>query len=97
MMKKSTRDEWVAGLRSGDYAQGCGSLLAFDGEEARYCCLGVLTEQLHGEGIWDEVPCGRTYWAIDDTDLDSLVHMNDSERKTFAEIADWIEENIDVV
>lgn len=37
------RDKWCAALRSGQYKQGMNRLIR-DGEEVRYCCLGVLSE-----------------------------------------------------
>jgi len=43
-MKRIERDEWVAGLRSGEFAQGRGHLAEkYDGSLA-FCCLGVKCE-----------------------------------------------------
>lgn len=45
--------KWDAALRSGDYAQGRGTLcrkyLCTDGTIDRYCCLGVLEKVVSGE------------------------------------------------
>lgn len=50
-MRESVQ-KWIAALRSGDYQQGTGALCTVDGEQERYCCLGVacdLYSQEHPE------------------------------------------------
>jgi hypothetical protein len=52
-MDKGIKKKWVAALRSGNYAQGLGALCNIDGKgNARYCCLGVLIEEVEGEDVW---------------------------------------------
>ena len=102
-MDPELKSRWVAALRSGKYAQGRHSLRSADD---KFCCLGVLADVLapedwekreHAEQDyrfqgtkhtlrWEEVP----YTVQGD-----LVNLNDiAPRKSFTEIADWIEENI---
>lgn len=109
-MKAETKKAWVAALRSGDYLQ-CKTALRFtrEGAPAHYCCLGVLCE-LNNDLIIcpvntsiasykqdprrsGTVPSG--YQGLDKEAIDELITMNDSQGKTFSEIADWIEENIE--
>ena len=52
----SGRDEWIAALRSGKYAQDVVALKSFKG----YCCLGVKCE-LEGAFVWNGV---EAYGAI---------------------------------
>lgn len=46
-MKQEVKDEWLAALRSGEYAQANGRLHVDDG----YCCLGVLCEVAVKAGV----------------------------------------------
>ena len=113
-MDKNVMELWVKALRSGKYKQGHTTLCFMD----RYCCLGVLAEEM---GAFDDqlsVSTGRKVCFGDTAILegwikagacplrdpfgkptkggDSLVTMND-EGKTFEEIADYIEENADLL
>lgn len=45
-MSREQWKKWDAALRSGKYEQGQGLLKTSDG---RYCCLGVLQQELDGE------------------------------------------------
>ena len=106
-MNQAIKTQWIAALRSGEYAQGVGALRTSQG----FCCLGVLCD-LHsktGLGTWniasyggssDILPEKVAEWAalsqspwINDA---PLVDLNDGingyEQRTFAEIADLIEE-----
>lgn len=47
-MIEAIKDKWVAALRSGEYKQGQNKLVNADGS---FCCLGVLCELAHKEGI----------------------------------------------
>ena len=105
-MDKKLRDEWVKALRSGEYEQG---RLALQVNDA-YCCMGVLCKvgekigfapaiysrnrpdtlqgsYLTAQPVGKELPIGAD---------DILSRMNDSDRKSFPEIADWIERHIPV-
>lgn len=73
---------------------------------ARYCCLGVLYEVEDGPDAW--VGVGNYCLTTSEGDhtvylpkeeretfpVYTFVDMSDFQRKTFAEIADWIEENL---
>lgn len=108
MMKRKSRDEWCAALRSGDYAQGKELLCRVDANgEAYYCCLGVAAELELGENAWrtsiydhghltvEGSDCIYSPWGAPDETTLRLMGMND-DGKTFAEIADWIEQNVEV-
>lgn len=41
-LPKPLKAKWLRALRSGKYAQGSGALAEEDGDELKYCCLGVL-------------------------------------------------------
>jgi hypothetical protein len=98
------KEKWLKALRSGQYRQGTGRLRTADD---CYCALGVLCDT-SGKGRWvvDEAGC-RMYktddWTayvlpspdlIDEDQRDEIILLNDGEGKSFAEIADWIEENV---
>jgi hypothetical protein len=102
-MKRQLRDEWVTALRSGRYKQGKNQLKKGDS----FCCLGVLCDlsgvDLDGKylggnggvddyGLTDELNVLR---EIPESQRDRLAGANDA-GNSFAEIADWIEKNIDV-
>lgn len=94
-MDAEAKAKWIAALRGGKYKQAQGALRAAHG----FCCLGVLCDVIAPEE-WD----GGVFRAqevflpeplsndIGGKDID-LAEMNDS-GLSFAEIADWIEENL---
>lgn len=107
-MNQAIKAQWVAALRSGDYAQAEGQLRTYAG----FCCLGVLCD-LHskaGLGAWyadrrydnssDLLPDAVAKWA--DTNNSPTVNnvplvdfndgVNNYKQRTFAQIADLIEE-----
>ncbi len=100
---KLTRKElntWTAALRSGDYEQGT-SRLCCDG---KFCCLGVAYDVLH-DGYWHDdtwdgsslaTDAGETAcWGVElDIPSIKMAVLNDSRGLTFAQIADWIDENL---
>lgn len=107
-MKKRDIKTWVTALRSGEYAQCANSLHLHDGAEYRYCCLGVMVEELY-DGEWIKGAKGR--WGIDgeygmpsmdilekiglhEAMADELVDLNDGGH-SFNEIADFIEAHLD--
>lgn len=91
----SDKQMWIEALRSGDYEQGKAQLK----NRGRYCCLGVLAEEL---GILDEegymVESGsHHYLPTSVLELEKqwpLSAMNDIEGKTFEEIADYLERTL---
>lgn len=97
-MKPEIKEKWVKALRSGEYKQGRRSLRTKlpDGS-CQHCCLGVLMEIEFG-GF---PPVRDPYTAIGDLVRDTipapvstLIEMNDDERKSFKQIADYIEANL---
>ena len=97
-MDKKLKARWVKALRSGKYKQGQGFLKS-GGE---FCCLGVLRDIVHprsklanGSVLHDR--------HLQEFGLTSflqahLAAMNDGSpyerRRSFAEIATWIEKNL---
>lgn len=49
-MKNNIKEEWIAALRSGDYAQGAGKL----NRNGEYCCLGVLCDMAAKQGVVED-------------------------------------------
>lgn len=108
-MDKELKAKWVAALRSGQYKQGKGKLLANDGA---MCCLGVL-EAVCGTDVETIAAFAadlcitksrRKTTSEEDYELreipldvrDKLADLNDGwlGHKSFAEIADFIEANL---
>lgn len=98
-MTKEQKKIWVDALRSGKYQQGRGCLKQENDDGTfSYCCLGVANEEL------DLGSYARTYISIpSNSDIENHISygtqrklwvMNDRDGKSFAEIADWIEENL---
>jgi hypothetical protein len=95
------KNEWLAALRSSTYKQGRSRLRS---PTNCFCCLGVLADLTDPEG-W--IPKTRGYswkdpnsWALlpnfpglDTETQQTLSEMNDA-GWSFAQIADWIEENV---
>ena len=97
---------WLEALRSGRYQQGRQSLRP---TLESYCCLGVLCDVIDPQG-WDgrrwrdkatgcdhsskvPIPTERRL-ALPHEITGTLMHMNDEDEKSFAEIADYIEANL---
>lgn len=103
-MNPQYKEKWLKALRSGEYKQG-GGYLQRDG---KFCCLGVLCEIAEvpftlaplnireyrdaGQYHLDERLLERFGLSIDDQE--ELVRMNDILGNSFAEIVDYIEENL---
>ena|SRR5688572_11090021 len=105
-MNPEIKRQWLAALRSGKYEQITHRLAADGG----FCCLGVLCEILpdnskekigesrelyayfsHSSTLPPEI---QNRAEIPDGVSGTLSTMNDDQRKTFPEIADWIEANL---
>lgn len=92
-MDQALKAKWVEALRSGDYRQ-----IQFNiGEGNELCCIGV------GATVAGMPPDGGARFGTDvcagtlglSTDQKSaLILMNDTENKSFSEIADYIEANL---
>lgn len=105
MMKKRAKSAWVKALRSGEYKQTSGMLC--DAKTGEMCCLGVLIDVTQ-DGDWRlehgryEYECSagapddnvRHDVGLNASNVVSLVNLNDALGYSFAQIADWIEENL---
>jgi len=106
MIYITTKEEWVAALRSGKYTQGKGYL----NNQGLFCCLGVLCEisgvpkkpstissrfsyNTKEESFSTTGINDKMFPLIFEGNLikDLLIHMNDDLDKSFNEIADYIE------
>lgn len=84
-MNKEAKVLWVAALRSGAYRQIFDHVIG--GTPWDRCAVGVLTSLPSTTGY------PSTYF-LTDKELSKVLDMNDRERKTFAEIADYVEANL---
>lgn len=71
-MNPTIKAQWVAALRSGEYAQGDGVLKTPNG---KYCCLGVLTDLGVKAGVEMDILAPAT--CPDDENLDDTLNYND--------------------
>lgn len=109
-MKKAIKDAWLSGLRSGkfkqvngainngiyDYKGPNGTRIMVQAPDA-FCCIGVGAV-CNGMNVEDMriTNHASAFIGLDDKNNweTTLIRMNDKEKKSFAEIADWIEANI---
>ncbi len=103
-MTKAQRDAWVEALRSGKYKQGRDHLRTGDA----YCCLGVLCDLLAPD-LWTELGNTGLFYHDRQSELprgepgglkkafqNQIAKLNDDEKLSFNEIAEWIEANVPV-
>lgn len=102
VMNQEYKLRWIYALRSGNYKQGFGALVEEqEGDSVGYCCLGVLNSLLP-EVLQRKNPKSEGFLSsgaekevgVDEYVQSTLVGFNDSDRKSFAQIADWIEKNL---
>lgn len=95
-MNKQNVRKWVEALRSGNFKQATGQLC----NDGAYCCLGVACTianvSINGEHFNSVLPDAVMEWlGVEDSDPEigerRATQWNDSEAKTFPEIADLIE------
>ncbi len=99
-MDEELFNKWLKALRSGEYEKGTGWLKT----KNKYCCVGVLSEiaglekewtaavqafSFEGEHVQAHPTLQSKFPQINWLDLYSL---NDTNEKTFEEIADYLEE-----
>lgn len=102
-LPKEFGEKWLTALRSGEYEQGTGRL--YRQSNQTFCCLGVagavcnisipvLEKHLYftNAEAFKVIP---EELASDNDISDICMGMNDLDRKSFLEIADWIEENVE--
>jgi hypothetical protein len=109
-MNAVIKQRWLAALRSGEYKQGQHALRSDDGDERRYCCLGVLCDLIDPTG-WMSAPPGMpvpyrhgiatgmpTYDILEPTELPSAAAQKlaqmNDDGRSFEEISNWIEVNV---
>ena len=102
MLTKKLKKAWVKALRSRKYVQGVGKLRQREDGKTKYCCLGVFCDisgigiDRSGENVAKK--SGESYVPLNkilgDTIVTELYTMNDSQRKSFREIADYIDKNL---
>lgn len=95
-MDQELKAKWVAALRSGEYKQADCQL--YNDRADAYCCLGVL-------GMLKGIPLSKlkgdaskstpSEWGdLSEDAVCQLVNMNDSQHKSFEQIAAYIEANL---
>jgi hypothetical protein len=107
MMDANLKAKWIDALRSGEYQQGRCQLRT---SEEEFCCLGVVLDIQNARwdegrailgdrsvGSLDTPPSGLL-GDLSEGDADTLIAMNDGtdgkRKHSFAEIADYIEQNL---
>ena len=104
MKRTEHTQKWLDALRSGKYKQGFGGL----SQNGAFCCLGVACDvyaphewehrdgySAHPFGAGTMNYDGRETFGMDADEAGALIEMNDSEKKSFPEIADEIEEMLE--
>lgn len=107
MLTKTQKQTWLLALRSGEYTQGQFALYV-DEPGPSFCCLGVLLHSVFykddsdltaWENNWGEGPLAMydylRYELLSWGMINKLTQLNDGQRWTFAEIADYIEKNVE--
>lgn len=97
-MKQEWKEKWVKALRSGEYEQGREWLK----RNGKFCCLGVLCDISKLSEWYEDTYIGLSGALPREVsklvggvgEQNKLVDMNDREKKSFLEIADYIEKNL---
>lgn len=94
-LPKEFAEKWVAALRSGDYKQA--DQKYYDRSTDCYCANGV-GYKIQG-AIFNENgtinSSGPRLIQIPMSLWEEVVYLNDTNGRTFSEIADWIEANVE--
>ena len=107
-MNPEVKEKWVAALRSGEYEQGAGRLRSHDSKFCCLGVLYDIAGDGWVKDYTDPEPLYRTAEGLSSLLPDvfretvgitvieelRLSVLNDDDRKTFPEIAEWIEENL---
>jgi len=99
--------KWLAALRSGDYIKGNNYLQRTLDNKTTYCCLGVACKIQHPKldieshyFIEDEIAKNAKKVPKllkgdrENSLIQKLAAMNDLEKHSFKQIANWIEKNL---
>lgn len=104
-LPKEFAEKWLAALRSGEYKQGKSLLCQTAHGATTYCCLGVAgavcgykDDMLYGKItiLGDELPSVPQDLSSAPELRNLLIGFNDRDGKSFEEIADWIEQNVEL-
>jgi hypothetical protein len=94
-LKPEVKQLWLEGLRSGDFPQCSGKLSNGVG----YCCLGVLSELAHREGVIAREEQQNTWKPVSGggTRTETSVHYGAYAASNYLprEVADWAFEEYD--
>lgn len=90
MMDPIIKEKWVKALRGGEYQQGRNRFFSDDA----FCCFAVGYHVLNpgADMTMHTTLDGVHALGLSYKQKDALIVMNDEEGKSFAEIADYIEE-----
>lgn len=110
MLNPEFKTKWVAALRSGEYAQCRFILNEKDetGKAVSFCCIGVAAAVAGyattrndilrpGEDVFPQTRApyaALSDFGLEPYDYETLVKMNDGQKASFAEIANFVEENL---
>lgn len=102
-MNPEIKQNWLEALRSGKYQQGRGCLK----QGNKYCCLGVLCDTVSSSGwcgnvfYYKDEPNAQSLpnpladeLGISNIHEKKLMYLNDWDKKSFGEIADYVEANL---
>ena len=97
MLDPIAKEVWCEALRSGKFKQGRKTL--HNKETNAYCCLGVASEIFPmvalANHLHNTLACpALEVLGLSEVDQEILIRMNDERGRSFAEIADYIEQNL---
>jgi len=95
-MDANIKEKWLKALRSGEYGQWRNALLDTTGDTSNaFCCIGVGYVACKGPiDFGDETYRAAEALGLDSDMADRLAGMNDIQKKSFKQIANWIEAHI---
>lgn len=99
-LPKEFAEKWVAALRSGGYGQDIGERQLYVPKTDCYCADGVYAKvngyEFNEAGTSAYHPLFKAIYRDEMYPLMKDVYtLNDDERMSFPEIADWITENVE--
>jgi len=99
-LPKEFAEKWLVALRSGEYKQG--EARYYTKSTDSYCAMGVgykandIEINKYGSGL--EVESKRVFQSVGDNAIwFELSRLNDVQHKSFPEISDWIEQNVEFI
>lgn len=93
-LQRMNQDEWLSALRSGEYHQHFGALFPFDATNSfvvgfEACAIGVGYHRL-GVDLTIPHPYFGDVIGVNDDFLERVADLNDVEKRSCSDIADWI-------